>query len=405
MKVLQINCVYQKGSTGKITYDLHRSLQACGVESIVCYGRGEAVSDKKVYKICPEWYSKINNALSRVTGIMYGGCFLSTNRLIKIIKNEKPDIVHLQCINGYFVNIYRILDWLKKSKIKTVLTLHAEFMYTGGCGHAFDCNQWREKNGCGHSIHCPRWRAETRSLVFDRTHVMWELMRDSFVGFDNLVVCSVSPWLKERAMRSPILADKHHEVVYNGLDTEIFHLYDASKIRFELGTEGKRVIFHATPFFSTEPNHIKGGYYICELASLMPNTHFIVAGPYDKRIQVPDNVHLLGAISDQSLLAKLYSMADVTVLASRRETFSMVCAESLCCGSTVVGFNAGAPETISLPEYSTFVLYGDIKKLKTAVINMFEQKHDKAKISAEAKRKYSCETMVKNYLEVYRSMF
>ena len=26
MKVLQVNCVYKKGSTGKITYDLHKGL-------------------------------------------------------------------------------------------------------------------------------------------------------------------------------------------------------------------------------------------------------------------------------------------------------------------------------------------------------------------------------------------
>lgn len=30
MKVLQVNCVYKKGSTGKITYDLNKGpLEAC----------------------------------------------------------------------------------------------------------------------------------------------------------------------------------------------------------------------------------------------------------------------------------------------------------------------------------------------------------------------------------------
>ena len=114
MKVLQINSVYGKGSTGKITQDLHRALQDRGIDSVVCYGRGGKVREPGVYKTCGELYSKCNNLLSRFTGIMYGGCFFSTNRLIRIIQKEKPDVVHLQCINGYFVNIYRLVIWLKK---------------------------------------------------------------------------------------------------------------------------------------------------------------------------------------------------------------------------------------------------------------------------------------------------
>ena len=142
MKVLQVNCVYGKGSTGKITADLHKALLAQGVESVVCYGRGEKVDEPHVYKTCGELYSKMNNLLSRIPGVMYGGCFFSTNRLMGIIKTEKPDVVHLQCINGYFVNIPRLIAWLKRRGIPTVLTLHDEFMFTANCGYALDCEKW-----------------------------------------------------------------------------------------------------------------------------------------------------------------------------------------------------------------------------------------------------------------------
>ena len=63
MKVLQVNCVYKKGSTGKITYDIHTELLKQGIESVVCYGRGENVQDKFVYKTCGELYSKVNHFL------------------------------------------------------------------------------------------------------------------------------------------------------------------------------------------------------------------------------------------------------------------------------------------------------------------------------------------------------
>ena len=201
MKVLQVNCVYKKGSTGKIVHDIHTELEKRGIESVVCYGRGARIREPHVYKTCPEWYSKLQNLLSRFTGLMYGGCLFSTAKLIRTIKKEKPDIVHLHCINGYFVNIYRLVTWLKRSGIKTVLTLHAEFMHTANCGYALDCEKW--KSGCGK---CPRLRRETKSFLFDRTHASWRKMKKAFEGFgEDLIITSVSPWLMERAQDSPIL--------------------------------------------------------------------------------------------------------------------------------------------------------------------------------------------------------
>ena len=120
---------------------------------------------------------------------MYGGCFASTRKLISIIKREKPDVVHVHCVNGHVVNIYNIITYLKKSKIKTVLTLHAEFMHTANCGHAYECEKW--KTGCGN---CPRNKSVTSSWVFDNTHKSWLKMKkasdpseaflsESIVGF------------------------------------------------------------------------------------------------------------------------------------------------------------------------------------------------------------------------------
>lgn len=402
MKILQVNCVYKKGSTGKITYDIHSELLKQGIESVVCYGRGEKINEPHVYKTCGEVYSKINHLLSEFTGVMYGGCFFSTNKLIKIIKKEKPDVVHLQCINGYFVNIYRLVSWLKKHDIKTVLTLHAEFMYTANCGYALDCDKWQ--TGCGH---CPRLKQETKSFLIDGTHKSWMKMKKAFDGFnDNLVVTSVSPWLMERTKLSPILNDKKHEVVLNGVNTDVFHFYDTAELRSQMGLNGVKVIFHATPSFDDNINNIKGGYYVLKLAEKMldENVKFVVAGDYPDGLKVPSNVILLGKVSDQELLAKYYSMADVTLLTSKKETFSMVTAESLCCGTPVVGFKAGAPEQISIPEYSSFVDFGNIDLLREEVKKKILSNILIDKLILEANKKYSKNKMVVDYVGVYNEL-
>lgn len=403
MKILQINSVYNKGSTGKIVYDIHQELLKREIESIVCYGRGVRTKEKNIHKICGENYSYFNHFISYFTGVPYKGFFFSTEKLINIIKKEKPDIVHVHCLNGYYVNVYKLIEWLKNNKQKTVLTLHAEFMYTGGCGHALECNKWLERKGCRY---CEKYHKEFHSILFDRTNYMWRRMIKAFNNFDKekLIITSVSPWLMERAQKSFALKEYKHFVVMNGLDTEIFHPYDIDELNLlkrKHQIKDERIIFHVTPSFNNDPNHIKGGYYVLELAKMMKNKNikFIVAGPYDNTIIAPSNVIFLGNISNQVELAKYYSIADVTLLTSKKETFSMVTAESLSCGTTVVGFKAGAPEMIAVKENSSFVEYGDIDSLYSCVQKYIES--TKKVFNCDC---YSKSIMIKNYLEIYNDL-
>ena len=228
-------------------------------------------------------------------------------------------------------------------------------------------------------------------------------MKNAFDGFDNLTVTSVSPWLMERAKQSPILADKHHCVVLNGIDTDIFRPYDTAGLKKKYGLTDEKVIFHVTADFRADPQHIKGGYYVLELAKklIKENVKIFVAGRYDTSIVPPENVVFLGRIADQKLLAQYYSMADVTLLTSKKETFSMVCAESLCCGTPVVGFKAGGPESIAIPKYSEFVKYGNINELFTAIMTILHA-HNSTNCASEANTKFSASTMCKNYCNLYK---
>lgn len=138
-----------------------------------------------------------------------------------------------------------------------------------------------------------------------------------------------------------------------------------------------------------------------ELARRMPDVCFIVAGQVTGELDVPPNLILLGKLDSQELLARYYSMADATVLTSKRETFSMVCAESLCCGTPVVGFKAGAPEQIALKEYSRFVQQADVNQLVCAVENILNFPFDRIELETEAQRTYAKSTMTEKYIEIY----
>lgn len=106
MKVIQVNCMYKRGSTGKIVFDLHNELLSKGYHDLVYYGRGASSQSDNVRKFCYEIEAHIHHFFVKYCGILrYGGNFISTYRVIKAIEEQKPDIVHIHCINCYCITL------------------------------------------------------------------------------------------------------------------------------------------------------------------------------------------------------------------------------------------------------------------------------------------------------------
>lgn len=396
MKILQINSVFRNGSTGKLAASLHDFFRAQGIESVVCYGRKRSPAEPGVYKISSEWEAKLHSLLSRLFSVDFGYSPLATRRLIHMIRSQRPDIVHLHCLNAHFVNVYRLLNFLKKEKIPTVLTLHAEIMHTAGCEHAGTCEKWR--TAC---TRCKRIEGKISRFFRDDAAHCYRKMQRAVDGFGTLTAVGVSDWLTERARHSPIFRDVPCVTVLNGVNTEIFRYADPNELRRRLNISEENILLHVTPNF----NHpIKGGRYVLELAERMPDCRFLIVGFNGDPTALPANVTPVARTQDQKELAAYYSLADVTLLTSKRETFSMITAESLCCGTPVAGFLAGAPETFALTEGSGFVPFGDVAGLERVVRGFLAAPPDKATLSRTACDRYADRVMAEGYLALYHSV-
>lgn len=401
MKILQINCVYKVGSTGKIVDSIGDVLRNEGHDVFTCYGIGENHYDDYSQKICSNIEHKVNAMWARISGIPYGGWYLSNKRFISVIKQYRPDVIHVHCVNSFTFNVYRLLNYLARNDIKTVVTLHAEFFHTGSCGHAYDCEKW--KKNCHH---CAVYRQETASWFFDRSHTAWKRMYKAFRHFNsnNITITAVSPWLTKRAKQSAILGRFNVIYVPNGVNTEVFHFrVNTGLIEKE---QYKKVVLFVTPCFCLGETDLKGGRFVPTMAKLHPNYKFIVVASRNESSigEMPVNIQLWGKAKTQDELAQLYSEADVSVLFSKRETFSMVTAESLCCGTPIVGFKAGGPESIALQEYSNFVEYGNVQALSDTLNQCLNMTCDKSEISQKAISSYSEENMANAYFNVYKSL-
>lgn len=404
LRILQVNVVADRGSTGNICRCIDEALTRQGHRSIVCYGRKDTTLTDRRYKFGNECEAAVSKIVNYFGGLMYASSPIATTSLIRQIRKFAPHVVHLHCINGYCVNIYHLLRFLAYTDIPTVVTHHAEFFYTGNCGHALDCKKFAYDDGCRE---CPALLSSTGSAWLDRSHTAWCAMRDAFRQFapGKLIFTAVSPWVRARAEMSRIVDGFKCVVVENGLDTSVFNVTDNRReARGLIPGCADKMVLHVTASFCDSQSAFKGGNYIVELARMMPDVTFVVVATFSTVTgSLPPNLYLFGRADDRHQLAALYNAADLTVIVSRRETFSMVVAESLSCGTPVVGFKAGGPESIALTDYSTFVEYGDIKALCVAADVMLGHGYDAADISSAAVRRYDAGRMADEYIKVYKS--
>lgn len=400
-RILHINCT-DDGSTGKIIQVISAEAASRGYESYLLTPRITHKNAKlRKVKTSLRYEQGAYRRLVKLQGFQYGLAPLSTERILAAIRKISPQIVHLHSINCNMVNIYRLVEFLKKNGIPTIVTNHAEFFYTGSCPHSFLCEKW--KTGCGS---CENYKQSCRAL-WDSSALAWKKMKKAFSGHPNVHIVSVSPWSFNRSMQAPILKGLPQSTILNGVDTEIFSYGDTKKAKQDLGFDPEeKLLFHVTANFSDDPNDIKGGRYLIELAKQLERqkVRVLVAALRSNVGPLPENITLLDQVQDQNRLADYYAAADLTVLVSQRETFGMAVAESLCCGTPVVGFESGGSESVALPEFTQFVPFGDVAKLKNAVCDKLDLKEEKCPetISKEAVKVYSATRMAESYIQLYK---
>ncbi len=399
-KILFIDVNFKYGSTGKIVFDLHNWFLDNNFLSISLYGRGKKINQPNVYKISSIIEVYIHAILTRLFGYVGFGSYFSTQKAINLIKKFKPDVVSLHNLHGYFINIYKVLDFLKKSNIPTYATCHDYFNITGKCGYP---------KGCGKFItsceKCPQKKSYPKSLFFDRTNIEYNIKRKLYFNFTNLTFIPVSKWLSNSFKISPLTKTNKINFIHNGIDTNIFNINrDREAIKFKLGFSHKKIIIHVT---SNLYGEMKGGKYFLDIANKMKNHEnliFLLIGHSNEIPNMPINIINLGKIYDQNTLAIYYFISDILLLTSLEETFSMVTAESLCCGTPVIGFNAGGPNEVAPVGFGSFHNYGNVNNIIESIERFYRGQSDlknRNEISNFGIEMYSISKMGQNYKDIF----
>ncbi|MEA4888164.1 MAG: glycosyltransferase [Clostridiaceae bacterium] len=408
MTVVQLNTVYGKGSTGKIVMGIHRRLMRSGHTSyVLCGYRNKDLHDPNVYAISCKLLRGISQIWIKCSGLKNGGAYLQTLAALLFIRYAAPDIVHIHVINTPDFNTYWILRYLARHQIKTVLSLHGEYFYTAGCEHAYDCDKWIDSE----CVNCCRAKDVCRCWTRNDPHRLWKRIHESIRRFDakKLRVICVSDWMAERARKSKMLKNYRVYTIPNGVDTSIFHPTDDAENNIPIGWPMGNcpIILYVTAYFDSSPNSNKGGQFIEEIAKRVSpfEANIVVAAMYGTYVPKNNNVHFLGSVLNQNALASMYNTSDITLVLSKRETFCMPVAESLCCGTPVVGFRSGGPESITPENCGEYVPYGDVNALVDSIAAWLKKKKSspilRSSIAAVAHELFDENIMAENYLNEY----
>ena len=341
MKVVQINAVYHHSSTGRTAEELHQYFISQGIESWVFYtGTPPTQRDSNVIHIGNFISNKIHAVFGRLTGLYGYASWLTTLRLLKRLDTIRPDAIILRNLHSNFINLPLLLKYLAHHDIHTLWVLHDCWAFTGGCVHYtfYHCDKWQTQ-----CHHC-QFRNDSW-FRWNHSHKIHQDRKRLFSQIPHLHIVGVSHWVADEARKS-FLADCSTIVHrYNWVNQQLFYPRSRHAVRQKYGfTDTDFIILSISQGWGA----LKGLNLFLQLAKHYKNARIVLVGKMHNAC--PQNVTNYPFTEDTDTLAEYYSMADVFVNLSQRETFSKVNIEAMACGTPVVcNGNTGMPETMGAP--------------------------------------------------------
>jgi len=397
LKILQINTVCGSGSVGRIAVDIYHTLEKNGDKGMIAYGRRTAPEGIRAFR-----FGSPLDMGAHVLSTFFRGehGFASgrqTKRLIGRIRKWNPDVIHLQNIHGFVLQVEILFAYLKEAGKPVVWTLHDCWPYTGHCAF-YDytaCEGW--KTGC----RACREYQRTYPYALFRNHTIqnYERKRTAFTGVADLTIVTPSRWLAGEVKQS-FLKEYPVQVIPNGIDRKCFRPVK-SLLRQRLGLEGRFVILGVANVWERR----KGLEYFVKLSGRLSGEYkVILIGLSKKQIKsLPENIIGLERTSSAEELAEYYSMADVFVNATLEDNFPTTNLEALACGTPVITFNTGgSPESVD-ESCGQVVPKGDTEALIKAIRQEREAPRQSESCLKRAER-YEKYARFQEYVELYHRL-
>lgn len=403
MRILMINSQATCGSTGGITTLLSEKFLESGHEVLVGYGYNEG-------KPLPSRYIKLTfrgeiflaSKIGKIIGNHGFFCLFSTNKLKRIIKIYRPDIVQLFNLHASYINDLKLLEYLKAKKINTVYTMFDEYAYMGKCCFSYECNKFTS-----HCHDCTHLKDYPRSSIFDRSSYYFEKKKNIYDQSSNLTFVG-GIYVYYRSKVSALLKNKKVELIEEPIDYDnIYYPRNTDELRRILNIPSENIIILTITNFGDDR---KGGRFFFDLHEQMKGLSgysYVFVGYDDNIFGKKEGVITIPYVKDKDELAEYYSLADVFVFTSLADTSPNTVQQALGCGSPVCAFNIEGISTMGISENEVLNLSEtkDVECLKNNVLKYRKKDADTiTKCRESVYKKYNITSIYKKYLELYRNI-
>ncbi|MFC0188564.1 N-acetyl-alpha-D-glucosaminyl L-malate synthase BshA [Fictibacillus aquaticus] len=294
------------------------------------------------------------------------------SKMAEVAKREKLDLLHVHYAVPHAVCAYLAKQMLGGS-MKIVTTLHG-----------------------------------TDITVLGYDPGLSEMIRFGIEASD--AVTSVSHSLKKETL-SLLKVEKDIKPIHNFVDEREYYRRENISLKQAYGIEEhEKVVVHISNFRGVK--RIKDVIHtFAGIARKMPAKLLLIGnGPeltsaceLVRELDIADHVLFLGK---QDKVADLFSISDLKLLLSEKESFGLVLLEAMACGVPVIGSNIGGiPEVISDGETGYIVPLGDVEQATELASALLEDKEKHASFSLNAVRHvqshFASEKIVSEYEALY----
>lgn len=398
MKILQVNTVIKGSSVGRIMGDLYEVIEASGNEARVAVGREPMVEGYKGILIGNKgdfYQHVVRNFLKGEAGF---GSVETTRRFLSWLDAEKPDLIHLHNIHGFYLQVEMLFDYIKKHDIPVVWTLHDCWSFTGHCAY-YDfaaCEKW--KTGC-HT--CMQHAKVYPYAIFkDNTIASYARKRKAFCGVKNLTIVTPSHWLKGQVEQS-FLKEYPVEVIPNGVDLSVFTPKDkrddnSGNIKTILGVANIWELRKGLVYFEKLAKDLPDDYRV-ELIGVNKKQKKELKKKYGNKVIARERT------ANVDELAEAYRNAAVFVNATLEDNFPTTNLEALACGTPVVTYATGGSGEAVTEKTGIVVRRGSYDRLLEAVIDAADGRFSKEDCLKRAKE-FDKKTRYEEYLKLYEEV-